>query len=40
MVQLTNGSVLVNARSLATLTAPYRIQALSEDGGETFGATR
>jgi len=37
-VQLQNGSVLINGRSFATLTKPRRLQTLSNDGGETFGA--
>jgi sialidase-1 len=39
-VQLNNGSVLINARSFATLTKQKRIQTLSNDGGLTFGPTR
>lgn len=39
-VQLKNGSVLINARSLATFTTPRRIQTISNDGGVTFGPTR
>ena len=38
-VQLKNGSVLINARSFATLTTEKRIQTLSNDGGITFGPT-
>ena len=41
MVQLTNGSLLLNARSLASpLSRQRRIQTISHDGGETFGPTR
>merc|ERR1719443_715778 len=40
MVQLSNGSVLTNSRSLSTGTPQFRVQARSDDGGETFGATR
>ena len=38
-VQLNNGSVLINARSFATLTTEKRIQTVSNDGGLTFGPT-
>ena len=38
-VQLKNGSVLINARSFATLTTQKRIQTISDDGGITFGST-
>jgi len=36
-VQLTNGSILINGRSFATLTTPKRLQTISNDNGETFG---
>ena len=36
---MKNGSVLINARSFATLTTEKRIQTLSNDGGITFGPT-
>jgi len=40
-VELGNGSVLINARSLANpLVNQERIQTRSDDGGETFGPTR
>eukprot|EP00041_Stephanoeca_diplocostata_P036684 m.1348750 g.1348750 ORF g.1348750 m.1348750 type:complete len:534 (-) comp24915_c1_seq10:3981-5582(-) len=40
-VELANGTVLINARSLADPGAKqFRIQTLSEDGGTTFGPTR
>ena len=39
-VELRNGSVLISARSFATLTSQHRIQTLSDDGGATFGQTR
>eukprot|EP00927_Polykrikos_kofoidii_P008585 TRINITY_DN13575_c0_g1_i1.p1 TRINITY_DN13575_c0_g1~~TRINITY_DN13575_c0_g1_i1.p1 ORF type:complete len:531 (+),score=64.78 TRINITY_DN13575_c0_g1_i1:49-1641(+) len=41
-VQLSNGSVLVNARSFASLPFldQWRVQALSNDGGVTFGPAR
>lgn len=40
-VQLANGSVLINARSLANpLEHQQRIQTISTDGGKTFGPTR
>eukprot|EP00039_Didymoeca_costata_P033205 m.41276 g.41276 ORF g.41276 m.41276 type:complete len:499 (-) comp9750_c0_seq4:2668-4164(-) len=39
-VELANGSVLINARSLANpLINQYRVQTVSLDGGETFGVT-
>lgn len=38
-VELKNGSVLINARSFATLTTEQRIQTLSNDGGLSFGPT-
>jgi sialidase-1 len=41
MVELRNGSLLANARSLANPGGrAQRIQALSADGGASFGATR
>jgi sialidase-1 len=40
MVQLPNGSVLMNARSLSTGSPQHRVQARSDDGGETFGPSR
>eukprot|EP00658_Telonema_sp_P-2_P057228 TRINITY_DN4567_c0_g1_i2.p1 TRINITY_DN4567_c0_g1~~TRINITY_DN4567_c0_g1_i2.p1 ORF type:complete len:204 (+),score=42.11 TRINITY_DN4567_c0_g1_i2:207-818(+) len=40
LVQLTNGSVLVNSRSFATGSPQFRVQAISHDGGETFSPTR
>lgn len=39
MVQLSNGSVLMNSRSLATGTPQYRVQARSDDDGQTFTST-
>jgi len=40
-VELLNGSVLINARSLADPGhVQQRVQALSDDGGETFGPAR
>ena len=36
-VQLRNGSILINARSFATLTPARRLQTISNDDGETFG---
>lgn len=39
-VELKNGSVLMNARSLASFTPPNRLQAVSHDGGETFQGVR
>lgn len=40
LVQLSNGSVLVNSRSLSTGSPQRRVQALSRDGGLTFTPTR
>lgn len=40
MVELQNGSILANSRSLATGTPQFRVQARSDDGGETFLASR
>jgi sialidase-1 len=41
VAQLSDGHLLVNARSLANpLEHQQRIQAISTDGGETFGPTR
>eukprot|EP00929_Paragymnodinium_shiwhaense_P109423 TRINITY_DN7583_c0_g1_i1.p1 TRINITY_DN7583_c0_g1~~TRINITY_DN7583_c0_g1_i1.p1 ORF type:complete len:716 (-),score=145.99 TRINITY_DN7583_c0_g1_i1:371-2518(-) len=39
MVQLSNGSILTNMRSLSTGTPQFRLQARSDDDGETFTAT-
>lgn len=36
LVELADGSVLANSRSLSTGSPQYRVQALSRDGGETF----
>merc|ERR1719188_683926 len=39
LVLLGNGSVLGNARSLATGSPQWRVQARSDDGGESFTAS-
>lgn len=40
LVQLANGSLLLNSRSLATGSPQMRIQARSDDGGISFTPTR
>ena len=40
IVQLKNGSLLVNSRSLATGSSQQRVQARSDNGGETFTPSR
>jgi len=40
LVELHNGSILANSRSLSTGTPQYRVQARSDDGGETFTASQ
>ena len=40
MVELGDGSVLMNSRALATGTLQQRVQARSEDGGESWTPTR
>jgi len=39
LVQLRDGSVLVNSRSLSTGSTQLRVQAISQDGGQSFGPT-
>lgn len=39
VVALPNGSLLLNGRSLATGSPQFRLQAISDDGGETFAAS-
>ena len=39
LAQLANGSILVNSRSLSTGSRQRRVQARSDDGGETFTRT-
>ena len=39
LVELRNGSVLANSRSFSTGTPQLRVQAISNDGGETFSPT-
>ena len=36
LVELKNGSVLANSRSFSTGTPQFRVQSISNDGGETF----
>jgi len=40
IAQLANGSLLLNARSLATGSPQYRVQARSDDGGASFTESR
>ena len=40
LVELRNGSLLLNSRSLATGSPQQRLQALSHDGGMTFTPSR
>jgi hypothetical protein len=40
LVELRNGSVLLNSRSLSTGSPQQRVQCRSDDGGETFTPTR
>ena len=40
LVELLNGSLLLNSRSLATGSPQQRVQALSTDGGVTFTPSR
>ena len=40
IVELTNGSLLLNSRSLATGSPQQRVQSLSHDGGATFTPSR